>query len=77
MKALAKSLNLRIDELDKKLSAKPFLLDVNEDKHTTQEVNVPDDLFFSIYSSVNFNVMEERRSNANDIKNPTTRRYLR
>lgn len=51
LKALAKSLNLKIDELDEKLSAKSFILDVNEDKHTIQRVNVPDDLFFSIYSS--------------------------
>lgn len=69
LKALAKSLDLRIDELDAKLSAKPFILDVNEDKHTIQGVNVPDDLFFSIYSSINFNVMEGWRPSANNVKN--------
>lgn len=69
LKVLAKSLDLRIDELDAKLSAKPFILDVNEDKHTIQGVNVPDDLFFSIYSSINFNVMEGWRPSANNVKN--------
>ena len=53
LKALAKSLNLRIDELDVMLSAKPFTLDVDEDKHMIQGVKVPNDLFFSVYSSVN------------------------
>ena len=51
---------LRINELYEKLSAKPFTLDVDEDKHMIQGVKVPD-LFFSIYSSVNFNVMEGRQ----------------
>lgn len=69
LKALAKSLNLRIDELDAKLSAKPFTLDVDEDKHMIQGVKVPNDLFFSVYSSVNFNVMEGWQPSANDIEN--------
>ena len=68
LKALAKSLNLRINELDVMLSAKPFTLDVDEDKHMIQGVKVPDELFFSVYSSVNFNVMEGWPS-ANDIEN--------
>lgn len=69
LKALAKSLNLRIDELDAKVSAKPFTLDVGEDKHMIQGVKVPNDLFFSVYSSVNFNVMEGWQPSANDIEN--------
>lgn len=69
LKVLAKSLNLRIDELDAKLSAKSFTLDVDEDKHMIQGVKVPNDLFFSVYSSVNFNVMEGWQPSANDIEN--------
>lgn len=69
LKALAKSLNLRIDELDAKLSAKSFTLDVDEDKHMIQGVKVPNNLFFSVYSSVNFNVMEGWQPSANDIEN--------
>lgn len=69
LKVLAKSLNLRIDELDAKLSAKSFTLDVDKDKHMIQGVKVPNDLFFSVYSSVNFNVMEGWQPSANDIEN--------
>ena len=69
LKALAKSLNLRIDELDAMLSVKPFTLDVDEDKHMIQGARVPDELFFSVYSSVNFNVMEGWQPSANDIEN--------
>lgn len=69
LKALAKSLNLRIDELDAKLSAKSFTLDVDEDEHMIQGVKVPNDLFFSVYSLVNFNVMEGWQPSANDIEN--------
>lgn len=69
LKALANALNLRIDELDEKLSAKPFTLDVDEEKHMIQGVKIPDDLFFSIYSSVNFNVMEGWQPSAHDIEN--------
>ena len=69
LKALAKSLSLRIDELDAKLSAKSFTLDADEDKHMIQGVKVPNDLFFSVYSSVNFNVMEGWQPSANDIEN--------
>ena len=69
LKDLAKSLNLRIDELDAMLSVKPFTLDVDEDKHMIQGAKVPDELFFSVYSSVNFNVMEGWQPSANDIEN--------
>lgn len=58
LRALANSLDLRIDELDKKLSTGSYKFDVDKEKHTIQGVKIPENLFFSVYSSVNFNVME-------------------
>lgn len=69
LKALAKALHLRIDELDEKLSAKPFVFDVDEKRHTIQGVKIPEKLFFAVYSSVNFNVMEGWQPTARDIRN--------
>lgn len=68
LKALANSLNLRIDELDKKLSTTSYTFDVDKEKHTIQGVKIPEDLFFSVYSSVNFNVMEGWQPTARDIE---------
>ena len=68
LRALANSLDLRIDELDKKLSTDSYKFDVDKQKHTIQGVKIPENLFLSVYSSVNFNVMEGWRPTANDIE---------